>query len=539
MAGLYWLSKLSIELAPQGCKEGIMSYQTTTSAPGSLRAEVLLVFAMFVSIFFLTSAGFDTSEGGYHYSIAHQIWTQHAMSFAEPKEGIYTVAPNGRTYASHEFGNTLFMLPIAGVNVLIEKALAHRMDQRKIDYITGFFLTSMSCIYCAITAALLYALLRLYFRKSMRTAMTACLAFVFCSFVWTFSRNLFDGVLCMALVTGAMLAMMEFRQTKDTRLFVLATALLGFGIITRLTIVIPLLGFAVYLAIVLWRDWARMGRLLLLGALVLAPFAAWQMYYNNLRTGNWLVSPVASSQYADSNGLTGNLAVGIPGLLFSPGKSVFLYLPLALISIVCFRRFLASYLPEAVYVAAVFVPWLLLHAKLATNWFGSWGFGPRHFISIAPILVLPALVEWEWLTQKLWRRILLFCALAWGAILSVSSIIGNWFFRMGLAHAQGREDDMLWSLTRGQALDMITGAALNIRNIIWHLPEPVVPGESPSNHYASTTINVWLNSAAYQGVPPILLVFVALLLIGATAYAAFALRQIALWNSHAGEHSTV
>jgi hypothetical protein len=36
-------------------------------------------------------------------------------------------------------------------------------------------------------------------------------------------------------------------------------------------------------------------------------------------------------------------------------------------------------------------------------------------------------------------------------------------FRIGLAHAQGREDVMIWFLSRGQTLDMIAGAASNLR----------------------------------------------------------------------------
>ena len=510
-----------------------MSQQQPGSVSATLVSEVRLVFALILSVFLLTSAGFDTSEGGFHYMIAHQILTEGSLSFAEPRDGVFTVAPNGRTYASHEIGNTLFLLPVAGFNIVLEKVLENHQDRRSISYITGFFVSLMPAIYCAFTTVFLYALLRLFFRGSITAALGASLAFAFCTFVWTYSRNLFDGVLCMGLLSGAMLSMMLFRRTKDLRHFLLAATLFGFGIITRVSMVLPLVAFGVYLTMTFWQDRWRLIRLAWMGGVVLAPFVVWQTYYNHLRTGDWLLSPVQTPQYA-VNGLTGDLAVGIEGLLFSPGKSIFLYFPLALLSVVCFRRFMSLYRPEAAFVAVLSGLWLLLHAKL-DSWFGAWGWGPRHFITIAPVLALPACVSWEWMKENLWRRRLLICTLAWGAVLATSSIIGNWHFRMGLAYAQGREDAMIWSLNRGQALDMIAGAASNLHNIVLHLPGPTIPGLSEINRQASNSINVWINSAAYQGVPRILLAGVAFVLVAVAVYSFGALRQLNFRNAVA-EH---
>src|ERR1017187_9001889 len=108
--------------------------------------------------------------------IAHQIWSEGSLSFAEARKGIFTVAPNGRTYASHEIGNTLFMLPVAGLNIVLEKALAHRQGGRKLEYATGFLVTLMPAIYCALTATLLYVLLCLFFLKSITAALCGSLA---------------------------------------------------------------------------------------------------------------------------------------------------------------------------------------------------------------------------------------------------------------------------------------------------------------------------------------------------------------------------
>ena len=192
------------------------------------------------------------------------------------------------------------------------------------------------------------------------------------------------------------------------------------------------------------------------------------------------------AQYASDNGMRGNLALGLRGLLFSPGKSVFVYIPLAIISVVCFRRFAARYPSEATFVALLSGLWLLIHAKLGNNWFGAWGWGPRHFVTIAPVLVLPACVAWDWMKENVWRRCLLLSALSWGAVLSVASIMGNWSYRMRLANAVGgdyaTDVAMVWSLRKGQAVDMIVSSASNVRNLFLGVSGPNLPEQIGRAH---------------------------------------------------------
>ncbi len=504
----------------------------TTSAPASLRLEFRLVLGFVLSVFLLTSAGFDTSEGSYDYRIAHLILTQGALGFATPAEGMFEdggctyLAPNGRTYAYHEFGNALFLIPAAAVNIVLEKSLASRFDARRMGFITGFTASLMPVLYCALTIALFYMMLRISFHKSVETALKASMALAFCTFVWTYSRNLYDGVLCMCILTGAILSLLEFRRTLKMKFFLAAMVLSGLGVITRLTMALVLPAFLVYLTMVFWKDRRRLIQLVSIGIALLIPFAGWQMYYNHLRTGHVLIAPVMSDQYASTSGLTGDPVYGTLGLLFMPGKSIFLFIPLALLSIVCFRRFVASYRAEATLVALLSGMWLLIHAKLAADWYGAWGWGPRHFITIAPVLALPACVCWDWMKERLWRRILRTSALTWGGILSLASIIGNWHFRMALGDAEGRHDALLWSLSGGQPVDMIKSALSNLRNIAFHLPGPYLEAYSPINRYASNTVNVWINSAAYAGVPKIPLGAIALALLAIACYCMIALRRI-------------
>jgi hypothetical protein len=93
---------------------------------------------------------------------------------------------------------------------------------------------------------------------------------------------------------------------------------------------------------------------------------------------------------------------------------------------------------------------------------------------------------------------------------------------------------MLWSLSGGQALDMIQGALSNLRNIALKLPIPPLHAYSPINSYAANTINVWMNSAAYAGVSRIPLAIVAVASITVAVYCAIALRRRIRESSAAG-----
>ena len=263
---------------PSLSTEEIMTYNQNrhqgSCAPPTLRTEIILVFGFLLSIFILTSAGYDTSEGYYDYAVAHQIWTQGTISFAEYTEGISTKAPNGRVYASHEIGNALFLLPVAGLNVVLEKALAGRYDKRRIGFVTSFLTNLMPAIYCSVTIALFYAMLRIDFGKSRSAAFASSMAFTFCTFVWSYSRILSDVVLCMCLLTAALFSMIRFRRTMKVRYFLIAITLCGLGVIARLTMVLLLVAFAAYLTMVFWRDWKRLVPAVAAGAAIVW-LAAW------------------------------------------------------------------------------------------------------------------------------------------------------------------------------------------------------------------------------------------------------------------------
>jgi len=94
-----------------------------------------------------------------------------------------------------------------------------------------------------------------------------------------------------------------------------------------------------------------------------------------------------SSGYEKELGFITPLAVGLFGLLLSPGKSFFLFSPIALLGAVGFRTLLRSHRGPAILALCLAVPQLLIYAKWC-NWAGGTCWGPRFLIPAVPLVML-------------------------------------------------------------------------------------------------------------------------------------------------------
>jgi hypothetical protein len=461
------------------------------------------IFIFFWAIFALTNSGIDSSEGLFHYEVAVQIIKHGQLGFVTQPEGIFQVAPNGRFYAGHEIGNTLFMLPTAFVNVMLENLASKFVSLETIEKAQQFILSFQAGIYSSITATLFFAMLRVGFNQTVIPSFIATICLVLTTFFWTYSRNLFDGVLCTTLLTTSFFLLVRYRQTKQSGLIISCFLALGFAFITRISMVLAILVTFTYLLIYRQTSITQKLREFTLGGITLVPFIIWQFWYNFLRTGIIYKSPVQTSVYAVNNAMDGNILVGLSGLLFSPGKSIFIYAPLLLISVFLFSRFYRQYPKEGIYIAALTIIWFLLHARLR-SWYGASGWGPRHLITILPIMFLPFAVNLEYIWQKVTLRITTLCFAGFGFLLSLSSIISNWHFRMMYAVEQNIADDQnfVWGFSHNQAIDMLYAGVGNIIRMINKAPIIVLQNTySEANEYASSTLNLWSNSLIYAGIP--------------------------------------
>ncbi|MBZ0255363.1 hypothetical protein K8I31_04845 [bacterium] len=83
-----------------------------------------------------------------------------------------------------------------------------------------------------------------------------------------------------------------------------------------------------------------------------------------------------------------NPSAAILGFLGSPGKSLFLFNPIFLLLPLLVRHFYNRNQTAALLWAGLCVVFLLLYSFWG-NWWGGWGYGPRHLVPLLPLLALP------------------------------------------------------------------------------------------------------------------------------------------------------
>lgn len=81
------------------------------------------------------------------------------------------------------------------------------------------------------------------------------------------------------------------------------------------------------------------------------------------------------------------LLTGLAGLLLSPGKSIFLYVPLTVLAVVGWRRFWKEQ-PATAALWSALVGITVVQTALWWAWWGGWSWGPRLLVPVLPFAVL-------------------------------------------------------------------------------------------------------------------------------------------------------
>ena len=105
---------------------------------------------------------------------------------------------------------------------------------------------------------------------------------------------------------------------------------------------------------------------------------------NNFRFGSLLLSGKGGGNHPSPYG---NPLIGIAGLLFSPGKSIFLYSPPTVLALLGLWNLSRGERRLGQAIVATAAAYLALISSLSF-FGGDWCWGPRYFVSILPLLAL-------------------------------------------------------------------------------------------------------------------------------------------------------
>jgi hypothetical protein len=204
----------------------------------------------------------------------------------------------------------------------------------------------------------------------------------------------------------------------------------------------------------------------------LAPCVAVWGAFNWWRFGN----PIESGYLRDTTpGYGHSIVAGGLGLLFSPYASVFLYCPVALLSLAGLRALHRRHGRVAWLLATLFVAFFLLYASLG-NWMGGRAYGPRYLVPVLPALVLPLAF---WVPGPLARRAACL-VLALSVVVQVPGVLVD-YSKVRITRAAAGEtvaQDLRW---RGMPLWLNVRAAVTNTRIAVNA---LVRGEPPPSRAA-------------------------------------------------------
>lgn len=298
----------------------------------------------------------------------------------------------------------------------------------------------------AATAALLYQLARVL-AYSPSTALLAALAWGLATPAWPYARTLFSEPAAALGLCTALYAMATFRRqpAASGRYSFLAGVGLALLILARQANAVTVLPFALYWLWVQWRErqWGparpvfwRSGILLALPTALVLAFMALQ---SSRHFGRLLGHPLDPVE-----GFTTPLAVGLAGLLASPGKGILWYMPLVLLILPALGHWRATKrLPDFLLALGAFVMVILIYS-VWWDWAGGTAWGPRLLVTTTPALVMLALPALDrlWQPEIAWRRAAIAAVLVLSVLVQLPGVLVNtgvlegWEYYLGISRSQ-------------------------------------------------------------------------------------------------------
>lgn len=344
-----------------------------------------------------------------------------------------TVGRDGRLAVFASWGQSIAGLPLYAIGSGVATFLGP--DEGLIKRIfTGW----TGSVATALGAAIFFLLCR-RLGAATRWALILTAAYSIGTFAWPHSKTFFSEPMTTTLIMGAWYLAVDPRPTKKTAMG--AGLLAATSLLFRTTTFVMIPPIAVWLAISApgegrWlRRAVRQGMWFALGSA--GPVAAIAL------SNSWRFGHPAKFGYPPPTFDIGGLPTGLYGLFFSPGKSLFLFAPMALVGIAALTRVQSHRLQLWLMFSSAMTSALLFAAYI--DWHGDHAWGPRYLVMSLPLMLL-ALAQ---MPKGWWRRAVVISGLL-GSIVSLLGVIisfNAYFIRAAGELPQGYQpgtDDLLY-----------------------------------------------------------------------------------------------
>jgi hypothetical protein len=338
-------------------------------------SPTLRIFIFFLTAFLSVSSGIIASSDGVTiFNVTQAIVERGEISVSGDNVAI---GVRGKLYAKSGIALSVVAIPMYLLGKLLTLFIPERLHILTLNgnvSLTNAIISAFVCLFLFLTAQKL--------AYSIRVSLQLAMSFAFTTFFIFYSKS---GFFPQPLETLSLLAtcyfLLAFRSGPSPRSLVFAGIFSGLGVLTKLAFAVNLPILATYLLTISGRG--RRARNLAIFFIPVAVFFTLALGYNHARFGS-----IVQSGYGVTEGFSTPLFVGLYGLLFSSGKSVFLYAPMAVLGCISMKAFVRNHKHEMWLLLGLVTANLLLIAKYV-SWGGEGSWGPRYLTLVLPCLVLP------------------------------------------------------------------------------------------------------------------------------------------------------
>jgi hypothetical protein len=296
---------------------------------------------------------------------------------------------DGRYYSPYGLGHPLYSIPFYVAGRVVEVNLGVSVGRpdalRKAAFVAG----------SAVAAALVVWVAFLFcFRMSgdRRAAVAVAIGIAFGTLLWPYSKFGFNAPLATLAVTAGVYAAWVGARTDSIRHLALCGAAFGFALLVRAELALAAGIAALWVASEYAWQVRRVSRAWFAIGVPIAIAVAITLAYNATRFGSMADTGYLRDGTATFNDWT-RLWEGFAGLLFSPGRSLFLYSPLVVGGVWALARQFRRDRSTAWLLTSTSAALFAFYASLA-YWDADRSYGPRYLVPIVPLLCVPLVGAW-------------------------------------------------------------------------------------------------------------------------------------------------
>jgi hypothetical protein len=385
-----------------------------------------LGLAAFLTALLVQSGDLGSIDTVRRLQTTHSFWTSAPAVLPGEYPEFGVMGRNGTIYAWYGMGQSLLMLPSDLVGTYLERMPWFAGFADHDPGIRAILVSySVNIPVCILTVLVCFRFLRLL-EFTANQAVAGALALLFGTTFLFYTQNMLENNFILMLTLMGLCFQYEWLSTGSTRSLWIGSLALGANLLTRLTTAMDIAAAALFVVLVLWlrgfrgrdflarlRDYARVagpsyGVFLLVDRIY--------QYYRFGSFFNTYVSIAAEQQRQLDPSLPPNfpwttpLWEGFLGPLITPEKSIFLFDPLILLTLLLsfsvWKRFgseIKAYLVAGLWLLVIYI---LFYARYFV-WSGDFAWGDRYIttpVQLLAMISIPLLLRYRaHLREVAWR----------------------------------------------------------------------------------------------------------------------------------------